>query len=318
MSTDYNYPDPSLLRGAGDEHFTEQYGNYLPHGRGLKPEMQWNHDNIMSEVRTARRAMEGRPPSTFMGLQDEEEQDYREEDEHDLDEVEDVEEADNIMTAAQTPTKVRHVKMLPLQKDIVISIAQASMPPPAAPKLAPTISRKASSIVAISEADIPPASIPMKRPTMELDYDTNSLQSLSYNILEQQKFDSDPRAPDPANSFSAHGSPLNLKQKLENLNRMQEINVRELFLSQSTQEWEETGFWFLAQFDDHLRQVMDARQERRKTALKFEMRIKRRQAAVVAKTQEVEKELTDLGTGSTELLKNRPIAMRSTMNTPMR
>jgi hypothetical protein len=86
--------------------------------------------------------------------------------------------------------------------------------------------------------------------------------------------------------------------------------VRAMFLSQKDQEGEETGAWFMGQFEAQMRRLMKNRQERRMIALKFEMEVKRRQATVAAKTSDVEQELRYLKTGGKDLMEKRALPMK--------
>ena len=75
-----------------------------------------------------------------------------------------------------------------------------------------------------------------------------------------------------------------------------------MFLSQKDQEWEDTGAWFMSQFKYQMMRLMEARQERRMIALRFELEVKRRQATVAAKTGDIEQELRYLKTRGKDLM----------------
>ena len=188
------------------------------------------------------------------------------------------------------------------------------MPPPAPPpqmKVSSTFATtsvstsKSSSNVEGFEDEAPPVHPTAKKARIELDYDMSVLQSMSYADLAKESFERDPRVANTTQPIDEHGKPLTLHRRLGNLPRMKEEDVRAMFSSQKDQEWEDTGAWFMSQFETQMRRLMKIRQERRMIALKFESEVKRRQAAVATKTGDVEQELHYLKTGGKDLMDKR-------------
>jgi hypothetical protein len=202
-----------------------------------------------------------------------------------------------------TPSRSRSNQMLP-------------PPPPPQMKVTSTFTTssaaasKSSSFVEASEDEMPPNQPVAKRARLELDYDPHVLKTMSYTDLDKQPFEKDPRATNTTPPVDEHGIPLTLHRRLGNLSRMKEEDVRAMFSSQKDQEWENTGAWFMGQFETQMRRLMEIRQERRMIALKYEMEVKKRQAAVAAKTGDVEQELRYLKTGGRELMDKRVSPMK--------
>jgi hypothetical protein len=186
-------------------------------------------------------------------------------------------------------------------------------PPPPPPQLKATSTFTTSSVPTSKTAsyvegceDGAPSIQPVaKRARIELDYDPQVLKTMSYADLDKEPFGNDPRASDMTPPVDEHGISLTLQRRLGNLSRMKEEDVRALFLTQKDQEWQDTGTWFMKQFERQMRLLMEIRQERRMTALKFEMEVKRRQTLVAAKTGDVEQELRYLKTGGKDLMDKR-------------
>ena len=164
---------------------------------------------------------------------------------------------------------------------------------------------KSSSVAEASSEDEDQDSQPTpKKARKSLDYDEEQLKTMSYSNLSKQPFDVDPRAA-ATRPRDEHGEPLSLERRLANMSLMKEKDIRAMFANQTDEEWEQTGSWFAQQFADKMKKLVDIRHERRMIALEYEMEIKRRQAAVQAKTEEVEGELKELKDGSKELLSKR-------------
>jgi Extracellular mutant protein 11 len=164
---------------------------------------------------------------------------------------------------------------------------------------------KSSSYVEGPEDEAAPTRPVAKKAQVVLDYDPQALKTMSYTDLDKRPFEEDPRTSNTIPPIDEHGIPLTLHRRLGNLSRMKDEDVRAMFLCQSDQEWEDTGAWFIGQFETQTRRLMDIRQERRMIALKFEMEVKRRQAAVAAKMGDVEQELRYLKAGGRDLMDKR-------------
>lgn len=193
------------------------------------------------------------------------------------------------------------------------------MPPPASPPVlkvtstfatTPLPTSKSSSYVQASEDEALPNQRAAKRARVELDYDLQVLKTMSYTDLDKQPFEIDPRAANNTPPVNEHGIPLTLHQRLSNLSKMKEEDVRTMFLNQKDHEREDTGAWFMGQFETQMRRLMEIRQERRMIALKYEMEVKRRQAAVAANTVDIEQELRHLKNGGKDLIERRVSPMK--------
>ena len=164
---------------------------------------------------------------------------------------------------------------------------------------------KSSSYVEGPEDEAAPTRPIAKKARVVLDYDPQALKTMSYTDLDKRPFEEDPRTSNTIPPVDEHGIPLTLHRRLGNLSRMKDEDVRAMFLCQNDQEWEDTGSWFIGQFETQTRRLMDIRQERRMIALKFEMEVKKRQAAVAAKMGDVEQELRYLKAGGRDLMDKR-------------
>lgn len=208
-------------------------------------------------------------------------------------------------------------------RDPTLPAQLTAMPPPVVatqpqPKVATAFTTvsvptsKSSSYVEVSEDEAPITAPPSTRKArFELDYNPQTLKSMSYADLDNEPFENDPRAaaataPPPVNEY---GVPLSLQQRLGNMSLMREEDIKAMFAAQKDQEWEDTGTWFMEQFGDKMRRLMDSRQERRKIALQYEMEIKKRQARVEAKTGDVDEELRYLKNGGKDLMDKRASPM---------
>lgn len=198
----------------------------------------------------------------------------------------------------QTPPRPQSMSMAPPRapqaKVAINTFASASVP-----------TSKSSSYVEPSEDEAPPIQPAPKKVRSEADYDSQALKAMSYGELDKQPFETDPRAGNARPPVDEHGVQLTLHRKLGNLSKMKEEDVRTMFSTQKDQEWEDTGAWFMDQFGQQMKQLMDLRQERRMIALQFEMEVKRRNAVVAAKTEDVEANLRYLRNGGKDLMGKR-------------
>lgn len=147
-----------------------------------------------------------------------------------------------------------------------------------------------------------------KRPHSEvesLDYDPFVLKTMTYADLERVMYTTDPRTPASKPTVDTHGLALALPDKLANMSRMQQVDIKSMFETQTDAERQETGAWFVAEMTEMMKNVVKVRVERRKLALGFEMEARRRQKLVEMKTAELEGELKGLKTGGGELIANR-------------
>jgi Extracellular mutant protein 11 len=323
FTTDYNRPSYELLKTVDVPHYAQQHGGYklddnrFPLGKILP-------DNWQEIVETEKGLQAGfsRPPSVVDDF-DDGRQTYLEQDQ-DYDDREEIE-SKGQRGENEIAERKHHIDEEQYQHDEQVPEPTPSRtrsnqmpPPPPPPQLKVTSASstssgptsKSSSFVEVSQDETPPIQRAAKKARIELDYDPQVLKTMSYTDLDKQSFDKDPRAPNTTTPVDEHGVPLTLHRKLGNLSRMKEEDVRAMFLTQKDQEWEDTGVWFMGQFETQMRRLMEIRQERRMIAVKFEMEVKRRQAAVAAKTGDVEQELRYLKTGGKDLMDKRVSPMK--------
>jgi hypothetical protein len=319
FTTDYNRPRGGHPKTDDAQYYTQPHGDYklnnsrFPLGKVIP-------DNWQEVVKIEKGLQAGFPcPSSVAGDFDDGRQICQDDDQEygDQKDIEsqteggenDVEELQHHIDDEQshhegqvpdpTPSRIRSNHMPPPQLKVTSKFATTSIQ-----------TSKTSSYVEASEDEAPPIQPLAKKVRIELDYDPQVLKTMSYADLDKQPFDRDPRAPDSATPVDEHGVPLTLHRKLSNLSRMKEEDVRAMFLSQKDQEWEDTGAWFMGRFEAQMRRLMEIRQERRMIALRFEMEAKRRQAAVAAKTSDVEQELRYLKMGGKDLMEKRVSPMK--------
>ena len=309
--TDYNLASHELRKADDARHYAQQHGGYNMHddnftAEGIIPE------NWQEIVETERELQIGfsRPSSVAGDLNDGHQmylqggQEYNSEDDIDShgqggkNDIQEDQDHNSEEVPEPTPSRTRSNQMPP-------------PPPPPQLKVTSTFvttsvpTSKSSSYVEGSEDETPPLQPAAKKARIELDYDSQVLKTMSYADLDKQPFEKNPRAANTTTSVDERGLSVTLNRQLGNLSRMKEGDVRAMFVSQKDQEWEDTGAWFMSQFGTQIKRLMEIRQERRKIALKFEMEVKRRQAAVVAKTGDVEQELHYLKTGGKDLMEKR-------------
>lgn len=144
-----------------------------------------------------------------------------------------------------------------------------------------------------------------KRALNEVDYDPDKFATMVYADLDKVAFSTDPRAPPPDPAIGPGGHSMTLEQRLANLTRMQPEDQKALFRSLGDTENEQTGQWFVQQFGDSLKGLMQTRVERRKVALKYELEARKRQKEVEVKAADIDEELRALRQGGGELIKGR-------------
>lgn len=173
---------------------------------------------------------------------------------------------------------------------------------------------KASSLhESVSEEESLPPHIPespqhgTKRPlpTQELDFDPEDLKNKTIADLDAIDFSIDPRLPVNSQVMDSNGQAMTLSTKLTNLNRMRPEDQATLFRALSDAEREQTAEWFLDKFRTDTQRLMAVRVEKRKTALKYEMDVKKRERQVQIKKADVEEELVGLKKGGTELVRGK-------------
>ncbi|KAL2443663.1 hypothetical protein ABEF95_009577 [Exophiala dermatitidis] len=159
----------------------------------------------------------------------------------------------------------------------------------------------------------PPSSLSnaaaLKRPypyqEHELDFSPEVLSQKTIAELDAIPFTTDPAAPPPEPALDANGNPMTLSAKLTNLNKMRPEAQRQLFVSQTDDEREQTASWFLDKFQQDMQKLMAVRLERRKIALRFELEVKKRERRVQVKKNDVDRDLEGLRKGGVELISGR-------------
>ena len=157
------------------------------------------------------------------------------------------------------------------------------------------------------EPKMQPMEVVAKRSHADIDYDDEELRGKKYADLDQVPFLADPRAPDASPAMDPNGNPMPLSQRLVNLNKMDPKAQVAVFQSLTDDQNEEVGLWFVQQFQDNLKKLMERRLERRKIALKYELEARKRETEVQAKMQDVDEELKQLRTGGTELIRDKSV-----------
>jgi hypothetical protein len=140
---------------------------------------------------------------------------------------------------------------------------------------------------------------------VDLDYDHDVLKTMSFETLYKEPFDSIhlDHAPKP---IEVQGLEKDLTRNLERLDKMSEIDQKTMLRNQNDEDWAETGTWFIQKFQEDLKQLMDARLERRKLSMRYEHEVRKRHKAVERCTTGVNEELNGLRTRGTDLIKPRP------------
>jgi hypothetical protein len=309
FTTDYDRPPHELLKAVDVRHYAQQHGGHNLQDDSFQLEAVMP-DNWQEIVKTekglqtgfSQPAHDGRP----MHLQDSQEYD----DQDDIDQG-----GEHVFPENQnhiSNEQDHHVKEAP-EPTPSRGWSNQMPPPPPPPQLKLTSiftttsipTSKSSSYVEGSEDEAAPTRPVAKKARVVLDYDPQCLKTMSYTDLDKEPFEKDPRTSNTIPPVDEHGISLTLHRRLGNLSRMKDEDVRAMFLCQKDQEWEDTGAWFIGQFETQMRRLMDIRQERRMIALKFEMEVKRRQAAVAAKMSDVEQELRYLKAGGKDLMDKR-------------
>lgn len=150
-----------------------------------------------------------------------------------------------------------------------------------------------------------------------LDYSPPDLKKKTLAQLQDEPFIQDPKR-DPGPQVDHMGNNVSLSQVFEKWSKLSDDVIREIFQSQSDDEWSETGKWFVNSFQADLKELMEVRLERRKIALDFEHKIRRRQREVEHYRAGLHNELRELQEGGSGLLKDRKMTTGSRSNTPMK
>lgn len=135
-----------------------------------------------------------------------------------------------------------------------------------------------------------------------LDYTRKQLADMSYDELDSKPFLDDPEDPSHEPARVLKGQEPTLESKLSEMTDMSEDQCKAMFSSMTDAENEGTGQWFVAKMQEDMEKLMIAKHKRRMIALKYEHEIKKRNALVKAKTEDMEGELEGLKSGLSNLM----------------
>lgn len=123
----------------------------------------------------------------------------------------------------------------------------------------------------------------------ELDYPEGELLSMSYSVLAGEDFNSSSTRPVSIIPEDLAGlGQEKLEARLEYFST-QEPDQQKLFFKEiSSDEWEKSGDWFIDQFSDLMKQLRDARKEKRAIVARFEREIEERQNLVANTSHELD------------------------------
>lgn len=133
-----------------------------------------------------------------------------------------------------------------------------------------------------------------------LDYPADALESMKPDTLFSQSFDTNSK---PSGSiFPASQLSLPLTEKLALLKHHTPQDRALFFSSLGITEWDESGDWILEQFGDLIKQMKDARKERRVVAAKFEEEIESRYREVETQSERIAGGLKKMKAGGGRVL----------------
>lgn len=125
------------------------------------------------------------------------------------------------------------------------------------------------------------------------DYDVPDLYKMDYNELKNEDFDTDPRRHDPVLSGDMLNKPLDHRLQYVRKSLATEDQAR-FFRSLPTAEWEESGDWFLHQFETVIKRTREARHAKRKLAQEFEKEVEKRHRHVDKRIHHVDEAMQQM------------------------
>jgi hypothetical protein len=144
----------------------------------------------------------------------------------------------------------------------------------------------------------------------DIDYDLDTLDAIDYHQLQNESFDTDPRAPTHPLSKDMLHKPL--AERLVHVQRNLDAEKQsDFFHALPTAEWEDAGDWFLEQFSRIIQRTKEARQKKRKLAQGFEDQIEKRNKHVSKKQRQVEHAMHKMQAQGEGLVPRSPRASRS-------
>jgi hypothetical protein len=142
------------------------------------------------------------------------------------------------------------------------------------------------------------------------DYDLEVLDTMSYDQLKNESFDTNPLAPPHPLSGDMLTKPLD--ERLHHVQKhLAADDQSKFFHALSTDEWEEAGDWFLDQFSSIIQRTKQARQKKRKLAQGFEDEIEKRHKHVSKKQHQVEEAMHKMQTQGEGLVPRSPRPSKS-------
>ncbi|KIW19566.1 hypothetical protein PV08_00139 [Exophiala spinifera] len=212
---------------------------------------------------------------------------------------------DNVPKSAATIEQPAPHELGPLRQD-------PQQPPPFSSKISSYHESSSEEEITQPVADASPA-LPLpdtKRPRTEyLDFSLADIVGKTMADMDAIAFTIDPSSPPAEPALDAHGTPMSLAARLANLTKMRAEDQKHLFRSLTDAEREQAAAWFLEKFHADVERLMDVRFERRKTALKYELEVKKRDAKVEAKKKDVDEELASLRKGGGQLIAGKSAAV---------
>ena len=142
----------------------------------------------------------------------------------------------------------------------------------------------------------------------DLDYSLGQLSDMTFDQLQSEAFDHDPRATKPALPEDiAHGT---LSQKLDYMLNLKDkesktVQQRAIFASLPIEQHEDCGDLIIEKCTGIVAKFKDARRQRRKVAQQFEDEVAEREERVRGKMSAVEKDLGRLKRGGEEVVRGK-------------
>lgn len=150
----------------------------------------------------------------------------------------------------------------------------------------------------------PEGGLGKKRRRESLDYDDVALSRMSYVELQNQPFDANPtRLALETNGKSAPDE--SLVARLERGKDKGEKEQKQFFTQMNLADWERSGDWLMEQFGLVTQRLKEARQNKRAMVDTFEAEIARREDAVRARTETINRKLDKIKHKGEDMLADR-------------
>lgn len=139
--------------------------------------------------------------------------------------------------------------------------------------------------------------------TEMMDYDLETLHKMKFDDLLKESFD----IKHPKSVFASptiEGS--SLMDRLAIVSKGNHDEQAQFLTSLSTEEWEQTGSWFIEQFSTMMQKIQESRRSRRKVALAFEKAVAQRHEAVRKESDNLDTALKDMRRNGDAVLQSTP------------